>query len=240
MASDQGRVCDSLQLAKSELLVAYLDQPPAISGGQPAGSLLFAPRWKCSGQKGCWTHEQPWKVWSQAVLLGLGSSWKLLFHVSLISGRWDISTGHNDLSTRIWGHTVINWIMWTSLPHFKRESSHQSAPVSPVDAAARISSEEKEVLSRDLLTSPVRGTDLLIWSKSLSSRFRHRRLEDRADGRLGTTPLSSIINSGKVKIFSCQSSSIPTYLTDWVSEWVSDSPLCHSERLTRQCAHLVR
>ena len=91
--------------------------------------------------------------------------------------------------------------MWTSLPHFKRESSHQSAPVSPVDAAARISSEEKEVLSRDLLTSPVRGTDLLIWSKSLSSRFRHRRLEDRADGRLGTTPLSSGISSGKVNIF---------------------------------------
>ena len=88
--------------------------------------------------------------------------------------------------------------MWTSLPHFKRESLHQSAPVSPVDAAARISSEEKEVLSRDLLTSPVRGTDLLIWSKSLSSRFRHRRLEDRAAGRLGTTPLSSGISSGKV------------------------------------------
>ena len=91
--------------------------------------------------------------------------------------------------------------MWTSLPHFKRESLHQSAPVSPVDAAARISSEEKEVLSRDLLTSPVRGTDLLIWSKSLSSRFRHRRLEDRAAGRLGTTPLSSGISSGKVNIF---------------------------------------
>ena len=99
--------------------------------------------------------------------------------------------------------------MWTSLPHFKRESSHQSAPVSPVDAAARISSEEKEVLSRDLLTSPVRGTDLLIWSKSLSSRFRHRRLEDRAAGRLGTTPLSSGISSGKVNIF-YQNKQIPS------------------------------
>ena len=99
--------------------------------------------------------------------------------------------------------------MWTSLPHFKRESLHQSAPVSPVDAAARISSEEKEVLSRDLLTSPVRGTDLLIWSKSLSSRFRHRRLEDRAAGRLGTTPLSSGISSGKVNIF-YQNKQIPS------------------------------
>ena len=99
--------------------------------------------------------------------------------------------------------------MWTSLPHFKRESLHQSAPVSPVDAAARISSEEKEVLNRDLLTSPVRGTDLLIWSKSLSSRFRHRRLEDRAAGRLGTTPLSSGISSGKENIF-YQNKQIPS------------------------------
>ena len=36
-------------------------------------------------------------------------------------------------------------------------------------------------------------------------------------------------------VYSCPSSSIPTYLTDWLTEWLM---IHHSERSTRQCARI--
>ena len=53
--------------------------------------------------------------------------------------------------------------------------------------------------------------------------------------RIKSSPWGNLApqHSNLVKTFSCQSSAIPTHLTDWVTEWVT---IMNSERSTRQCA----